>query len=68
MEKFTHILAGMMDKEMIRGDDPVMPAFACTAPASVLIHPCDRERPKTEEAIRKIEAFSRHFAAAYGKE
>ncbi len=32
---------------------------------SALIHLCDREPEKTEEAIRKIEAFSRHFMATY---
>ena len=65
-EIFTHIFAGMMDKGLILRDDPAMLAFAYTAPISALIHLCDREPEKTEDAIRKIEAFSRHFIAAYG--
>jgi len=44
-----------------------MLAFAYTAPISALIHLCDREPEKTEDAIRKIEAFSRHFIKIYGK-
>ena len=65
-EMFTHIFAGMMDKGLIRRDDPAMLAFAYTTPVSALIHLCDREPEKTEDAIRKIEAFSRHFIQVYG--
>ena len=65
-EMFTPIFAGMMDRGLLRRDDPAMLAFAYATPVSALIHLCDREPEKTEDAIRKIEAFSRHFIAAYG--
>ena len=65
-EMFTHIFTGMMDKGLLRKDDPEMLAFAYATPISALIHLCDREPEKTEDAIGKIEAFSRHFIAAYG--
>ena len=65
-EMFTHIFAGMMDKSLIRRDDPAMLAFAYTTPISALIHLCDREPEKTEDATAQIEAFSRHFIATYG--
>ena len=65
-DMFTHVFTGMMEKGLIRQDDPKMLAFAYTAPISALIHLCDREPEKTEDAIRKIEAFSRHFIATYG--
>ena len=65
-DMFTHIFAGMMDKGLLRRDDPAMLAFAYTTPISALIHLCDREPEKTEDSIRKIEAFSRHFIATYG--
>ena len=65
-EIFTHIFAGMMDKGLILRDDPAMLAFAYTTPITALIHLCDREPEKTEGAIAQIEAFSRHFIAAYG--
>ena len=65
-EMFTHIFTGMMEKGLLRKDDPEMLAFAYTAPISALIHLCDREPEKTEGAIAQIEAFSRHFIATYG--
>ena len=65
-EMFTHIFAGMMDNGMLRRDDPAMLAFAFATPISALIHLCDREPEETEDAIRKIEAFSRHFITTYG--
>ena len=65
-EMFTHVFTGMMDKGLLRCDDPKMLAFAYTAPISALIHLCDREPEKTEEAMAQIEAFSRHFLATYG--
>ena len=65
-EMFTHIFAGMMDKGLLRKDDPAMLAFAYTAPISALIHWCDREPEKTEEAMAQIEALSRHFVKTYG--
>ena len=65
-DMFTQIFAAMMDKGLLRRDDPQMLAFAYTAPISALIHLCDREPEKTEEAIAQIEAFSRHFVKTYG--
>ena len=56
----------MMDKELICQDDPSMLAFAYTTFISALIHLCDREPERTEEAIRQIESFSRHFIKTYG--
>ena len=65
-EMFTRIFSGMMDKGLLRRDDPAMVAFAYTAPLSALIHLCDREPEKTGEAIAQAEAFSRHFIKVYG--
>ena len=64
-EMFTHIFAGMMAKGLLKQDDPSMLAFAYATPISALIHLCDREPEKTEEAIIRIEAFSRHFIKTY---
>ena len=65
-EMFARLFAGMMDKGLLRRDDPAMLALAYTAPISALIHLCDREPEKTEEAAAQIEAFSRHFIRTYG--
>ena len=67
-EMFTLIFAGMMEKGLLRQDDPKMLALAYTAPVSALIHLCDREPEKADEAKAQIEAFSRHFVTVYGKE
>jgi AcrR family transcriptional regulator len=65
-DMFTPIFAGMINKGLIRKDDPAMLAFAYTAPISALIHLCDREPEKTDEAMTQVEAFSRHFVKTYG--
>ena len=65
-EMFTPIFAAMMDRGLLRREDPRMLAFAYTAPISALIRLCDREPEKTDEAIAQIEAFSRHFIQVYG--
>ena len=64
-DMFTPVFAGMMEKGLLRKDDPAMLAFAYTAPISALIHLCDREPGKTGEAMKQIEAFSRHFIETY---
>ena len=66
-DMFAPLFAGMMDKGLLRRDDPAMLAFAYTAPISALIHLCDREPDKTTEAIAQVEAFSRHFIRIYGE-
>ena len=66
-DMFTGIFAGMMEKGLLRKDDPKLLALAYTAPISALIHLCDREPEKTEEAMAQIKAFSRHFGKVYGE-
>ena len=65
-DMFTHVFTGMMDRGLLRKDDPGMLAFAYTTPISALIHLCDREPERTEEAMKQVEAFSRHFIKTYG--
>ena len=65
-EMFTYLFTGMMDKGLLRRDDPAMLAFAYTSPITALIHLCDRAPEKTEDALARIEAFSRHFCRIYG--
>ena len=65
-EMFTHVFSGMMDKGLLRREDPGMLAFSYTTPISALIHLCDREPEKTEDALSRIESFARHFIKSYG--
>ena len=66
-DMFTQIFTGMMEKGLLRQDDPAMLALAYTAPISALIHLCDREPERTEEVLTQIEAFSRHFIKIYSE-
>ena len=66
-DMFTQIFAGMMDKGLLRWEDPPMLAFAYTTPISALIHLCDREPERIGVAMAQIEAFSRHFINTYGE-
>ena len=65
-QMFAHVFSGMMDKGLLRQDDPELLAFSYTSPISVLIHLCDREPEKTEDALTRIEAFARLFIKTYG--
>ena len=65
-EMFTHVFSGMMENGLLRRDDPAMLAIAYTAPISALIHLCDREPEKAEDAITQVEAFSRYFIKVHG--
>ena len=65
-DMFTPIFAEMMDKGLLRRDDPAMLAYAYTAPISALIHLCDREPEKAGEAMTQVELFSQHFIKTYG--
>ena len=64
-DMFTPIFQGLMDKGLIRRDDPSMVALAYTAPISSLIHMCDREPEKTEGTMAQVDAFVRHFIMTY---
>lgn len=65
-EMFTQVFSGMMDKGLLCRDDPALLAFSYTAPISALIHLCDREPEKTDDALSRIETFARHFIKTYG--
>lgn len=62
---YTHVFAGMMEKGLLRADDPELLAFAYTAPITSLLHLRDREPEKEPEILQKIEAFARHFIAEH---
>ena len=64
---YTKIFAEMMEKGILKEDDPETLAFAYTAPISALVHLCDREPEKESEIISEAEAFIRHFIRTYGK-
>ncbi len=64
---FTEIFFRMMEKGVLRQEDPRMLAFSYTAPISTLVLLCDREPEREEEIMEKIGAFINHFIKIYGK-
>ena len=62
---YTIIFEGMMQKGVLKRDDPAMLAFIYTAPITELVHACDREPDKEPEFTAQIEAFVRHFIKTY---
>ncbi len=66
-DMFRPIFEAMMEKRLLRRDDPGMLALAYTAPISALIHLSDREPERTGEVLGQIEAFSRHFVKSWGE-
>ena len=66
-EMFTHVFSGMMDKGLLRRNDPELLAFSYTAPISVLIHLCNKKKKKTDDALTRIEAFAQLFISTYGE-
>ncbi len=65
---YTKIFRGMMEKGVLRKDDPEMLAFAFTSPITSLVHACDREPEKEPEILEQIRSFVGHFIKTYGKE
>ena len=62
---FTHLFADMMDRGVVRRDDPAMLAFAYTAPITALVHLSDREPDRKAEIMERIGAFAARFAAEH---
>lgn len=64
-EMFSHVFSGMMEKGLLRRENPELLAFSYTAPISALIHLYDREPDRTDDALDRIEAFARLFIQTY---
>lgn len=65
-ELFAGVFGAMMEKGILKKEDPQMLAFAYTAPITSLVHLCDREPEQKEKILQRIEAFARYFMAAHG--
>lgn len=62
---FSEIFRNMIENGLLKRDDPELLALAYTAPITVLIHQCDREREREPEITEQIGAFARHFIETY---
>ena len=64
---YARIFAEMMEKGILKRDDPELLAFAYTAPITALVHLCDREPERRAELLRQAEAFVKHFIGTCGQ-
>lgn len=58
---YAKVFEAMMDKGLLKKQDPRMLAFSFTAPISALIHLCDREPERQPEVFARMEAYLRYF-------
>ena len=65
---YAKVFEGMMNKGLLKKGDPAMLAFSFTAPISALIHLCDREPDRHDEAFVRMEAFMQHFISIHAVE
>ena len=62
---FAKILKGMVDKGLVKEDDPALLSVELTAPAVLQIARSDRQPQYEEEALESIERHLRHFCDVY---
>ena len=64
-EIYTGIFAGLMEKGILKKDEPEYLALEFVAPVSLLIHMYDRQPEREEEVLHKIRKHFEHFARVY---
>ncbi len=62
---YAKIIQGMMDKEIVKQDDPELLSAELTAPAVLQIARSDRQQKYEKEALESIEKHLRHFCDVY---
>lgn len=62
---FTRIFQGMMEKGIVKGDDPSMLALELVSPAVLMIAAADRDQKYQDEMFSEIEKHIRHFCNTY---
>ena len=62
---FARILKGMMDKGLVKEDDPALLSVELTAPAVLQIARADRQPQCEKAALESIEKHLRHFCDVY---
>ena len=62
---YAGIFAGLMEKGILKRDDPELLALEFVAPVSLLIHMYDRQPEREEEVLDKIRKHFEHFVKVY---
>lgn len=69
LQKFyADVFAEMMEKGVLKQDDPQSLALEFVAPATLLLHIYDRQPEREAEVLERIRKHFEHFAKVYGKE
>ena len=64
---YAGIFAGLMERGMLKRDDPELLALEFVSPVSLLIHMYDRQPEREEEVLDKIRKHFEHFAEVYAE-
>ena len=67
-QTYAGIFAGLMERGMLKRDDPELLALEFVSPVSLLIHMYDRQPEREEEVLEKIRKHFQHFVKTYGEE
>lgn len=65
---YAKVFEGMMENGLLKKQDPAMLAFSFTAPISALIHLCDREPDRHDEALRRMDTYVNYFITTHAVE
>ena len=65
---YADIFAGLMEKGILKKDNPELLALEFVSPVSLLIHMYDRQPEREEEALDTIRKHFEHFAKVYAEE
>ena len=64
---YAGIFTGLMEKGILKKDDPELVALEFVSPVSLLIHMYDRQPEREEEVQDKIRKHFEHFAKEYAE-
>lgn len=67
-ELYTNIFANMMEKGVLKQDEPEYLALEFVSPVTLLLHIYDRQPERETEVLEKIRKHFEHFAKTYGEE
>ena len=65
--RYAGIFAGLMEKGIVKQDDPELLALEFVSPVTLLIHMYDRQPEREEEVLNKIRKHFEHFAKVYAE-
>lgn len=68
LKMYANIFTVMMEKGVLKQDDPESLALEFVSPVSLLIHMYDRQPERETEVLEKIRKHFEHFAKVYGAE